>query len=186
MSQNRNVIIGQSVKRIDAPGKVTGQTPYPGDLNMPGQLWLKIRYSDRAHARVLRVDTSRALALPGVVAVFTSQDVPVNEYGLVMKDQPVLCGPGGDKAGTDIVRCYMDYVAVVVAETEEIAAHAARLVEVEYEDLPAVFDAEAAMQEDAPQLHPDTVGNLRAHYRIRRGDMEAGWAAADVVVSGVY
>ena len=63
--------IGQSIKRIDAKGKVTGETPYPGDIDIDGQLWLKIRYSDRAHARVLSIDTSRAEALPGVVGVFT-------------------------------------------------------------------------------------------------------------------
>src|SRR5690606_4892205 len=149
-------VVGQSVKRIDALGKVTGETPYPGDFDMDGQLYMKLRFSDRAHARVVAVDTSAAEALPGVVAVFTAKDVPVNEYGLVTKDQPVLCGPGSAKPGADIVRCYMDMVAVVIAETEAIAAEGARLVRVDYEDLPAVFDMYAAMQDDAPQLHDDT------------------------------
>lgn len=184
--KSKTVVIGQSIKRIDAPGKVTGETPYPGDIDIDGQLWLKIRFSDRAHARVIGVDASKALALPGVVAVFTSRDVPVNEYGLVMKDQPVICGPGGEIAGSDKVRCYMDCVAVVVAETEALAAKAAKLIEVEYEDLPPIFDPEAALLDGAPLLHDNTPNNALSHYRIRKGDMAAGWAQAEVVVEDVY
>ena len=121
MPKEKTVVVGQSLKRIDARGKVTGETPYPGDIDMPGQAWMKLRFSDRAHARIVAIDISVAEALPGVVGILTSKDVPVNEYGLVMKDQPVLCGPGGDIPGTDVVRCYMDMIAVVVAETEAIA-----------------------------------------------------------------
>ncbi len=186
MPKEKIFAIGKNVKRLDALGKVTGETPYPGDINFEGQLWMKIRWSDRAHARVVNIDKSKALALPGVVAVFTAEDVPVNEYGLVIKDQPVLCGPGSDKEGADIVRCYMDMVALVVAETEEIAAEAVSLIDVTYEDLPAVFDAEEAMHEDAPQLHHNVKNNVLCHYRIRKGDIDAGWAAADVVVEGEY
>ena len=94
MANEKTVVVGQVVKRIDALGKVTGEAPYPGDFNMDGQLYMKLRFSDRAHARILAVDTSAAEALPGVVAIFTAKDVPVNEYGLVTKDQPVLCGLG--------------------------------------------------------------------------------------------
>lgn len=186
MSKDKTVVIGQSVKRIDAVAKVTGEAAYPGDINLEGQLWLQIVFSHRAHARVLRVDKTRALAMEGVVAVFTAEDVPNNEYGLVIKDQPVICGVGSSKLGTDIVRCYMDYVAVVVAETQEIARAAAKVVDVTYEDLPAVFDPEAAMQPDAPQLHHDTPNNIIAHIRIRKGDMAAGWAQAHVVVEEEY
>ncbi len=179
-------VIGESLQRIDALGKVTGAAPYPGDIEMEGQLWMRIKFSDRAHARVLRVDSHRAEALEGVLRVFTSLDVPVNEYGLVIKDQPVLCGPGGGKVGSDVVRCYMDMVATVVAETDAIARQAVDLIEVEYQDLPTVFDAEEAMQDSAPQLHPAHPRNLIAHYRIRKGDMEAGWEKAEVVVEGEY
>ena len=179
-------VIGESIKRIDARGKVTGETAYPGDIDIEGQLWMRIKFSERAHARVIGINVAAAEALPGVVRVFTSLDVPVNEYGLVIKDQPVLCGPGGDKAGADAVRCYMDMVAVAVAETDAIASKAIELIQVQYEDLPAVFDAEEAMLASAPQLHPDCPDNLVARYRIRRGDMAAGWRAADVVVEGTY
>lgn len=185
-SEHKSVTIGRSVRRIDAVGKVTGETPYPGDINVPGQLWMKIRFSDRAHARIVEIDTRDALATPGVVAVFTAKDVLVNEYGLVTKDQPVLCGPGSAMPGADIVRCYMDNVALVVAETEAIAAEAAKRIKITYEDLPTVFDPEAAMQENAPQLHERYPGNVLCHYRIRKGDMQAGWAQADVVVEGEF
>jgi CO/xanthine dehydrogenase Mo-binding subunit len=185
-SHERTVVVGQSVKRIDARGKVTGDAPYPGDMDLPGQLWMKIRFSDRAHARVVAIDTRAAEALPGVHRVFTAADVPVNEYGLVTKDQPVLCGPGSTIPDADIVRCYADAVALVVAESEATAAAAARLIAVTYEDLPAVFDAEAAMQPEAPQLHEDRAANILCHYRTRLGDMAAGWAQAEVVVEGTY
>ena len=186
MQNEATAVISESIKRIDALGKVTGETRYPGDIDIEGQLWLRIKFSERAHARVVRVDAGQAAALPGVVRIFTSLDVPVNEYGLVMKDQPVLCGPGGAKAGTDVVRCYMDMVATVVAETDAIAKRALELIQVEYEDLPAVFDPEDAMAEAAPQLHPEHPQNLVTQYRIRKGDMQAGWEAADVVVESEY
>ncbi len=186
MLNDKTAVISESIKRIDALGKVTGETRYPGDIDIEGQLWMRIKFSERAHARVIRVDGGAAEALPGVIRVFTSFDVPVNEYGLVIKDQPVLCGPGGGKAGTEVVRCYMDMVATVVAESDAIAKQALDLIQVEYEDLPTVFDPEDAMRKSAPQLHPEYPRNLVTQYRIRKGDMDAGWEAADVVVEGEY
>jgi len=88
--------IGSSAARIDAHDKVTGEALYPGDLNMDNQAYLKILFAGRPHAIVQKVDTTKAEALEGVLGVFTAADVPVNEYGLTMKDQPVLCGPGSD------------------------------------------------------------------------------------------
>lgn len=186
MPRDKTLSVGTSVRRIDAKGKVTGETPYPGDIDVPGQLYMKLRFSDRAHARVLAVDTQQAAALPGVVAIFTAADVPVNEYGLITKDQPVLCGPGSDRPDGDIVRCYMDCIAVVVAESEAIAARATSLIDVSYEDLPAVFDMEAALADDAPQLHENTPGNVLCHFRIRHGDMNLGWSQAEVIIEGEY
>lgn len=188
MTNGNNHTLGQNITRLDAVGKVTGETLYPGDINLDGQLWMKLRFSDRAHARILSIDTHDAEAVPGVVRIFTAKDIPQNEYGLVMKDQPVLCGPGSVSAvpDADIVRCYADCVAVVVAETEAIAAQAARLINITYEDLPAVFDPVAAMEPDAPQIHGSYPQNILCHYRIRKGDMAAGWAQADVVVEGEY
>jgi CO/xanthine dehydrogenase Mo-binding subunit len=186
LAESKTIAIGHNIQRIDARGKVTGETPYPGDIDMDGQLWMKLRYSDRAHARILSVDTSAAEALHGVVRIFTAKDVPVNEYGLIIRDQPVICGVGSAKAGADIVRCYADYVAVVVAETEAIAAEAVKLIKVEYEDLPTVFDPEEAMKDGVSQLHENTPNNILSHYRIRLGDMAAGWAQAEVIVEGDY
>jgi len=180
--------VGQSIRRIDALGKLTGETVYPGDIDLDGQLWMKLRFSDRPHARITAVDTRAAESLPGVAAVFTAKDVPVNAYGLITRDQPVICGPGS-AAGVpdaDVVRCLMDCIAVVVADTETIAAQAAALIGVTYEDLPAVFDMEAAMLADAPQLHPHRPNNILCEYVIRHGDMGAGWEQAEIIVEGTY
>jgi CO/xanthine dehydrogenase Mo-binding subunit len=178
--------IGQSVNRVDAVAKVTGQARYPGDVNLPNQAYMKILFANRPHAIVKRIDTSKAEALPGVIAVFTAKDVPVNEYGLIYSDQPVLCGPGSGKPFADRVRFIGDQVALVIAETEEIAAQGRDLIEVEYEDLPVVTDPLLAMQESAALLHPDRDSNIFCHYRIRKGDVEAAFAQADVVIEGEY
>jgi len=178
--------LGQSVKRIDAIGKVTGHTLYPGDINLPNQAWMKVLFAGRPHAIVRSIDTSRAEALEGVLAVFTAKDVPVNEYGLGIYDQPVLCGPGSTKPFADRVRFIGDQVALVVAETEEIAARARDLIQVEYEDLPVVTDPLEAMKPGATLLHPDRDSNILGHYRIRKGDVEAAFSQADVVIEGEY
>ncbi len=178
--------VGQSIQRIDARGKVTGETLYPGDINMPGQAYMKILFANRPHAIIRSLDTRRAEALEGVLGVFTARDVPVNEYVLIMPDQPVLCGPGSGMPYADRVRFVGDQVAVVVAETEEIAELARDLVEVEYEDLPAVVDAVEAMRPEAFVIHPGRGSNILAHYRIRKGDVAEAFARADVVVEGEY
>ncbi len=183
MSEN---YVGKSQARIDARGKVTGATPYSGDLSMPGMLHMKILFAERPHARVLAVRTEKAEAAPGVVAVYTSKDVPINEYGLQIPDQPVLCGPSS-KPYADIVRFVGDQVAVVVAETEVQAEAARKLIEVDYEDLPPLFDPLIAMRPDAPLLHPDRGdSNICVHYKIRKGNVEEGFAQADVIVESEY
>lgn len=178
--------IGKSVHRIDAFGKVTGQTLFPGDINLPDQASMKILFANRPHAIIRRIDTSQVEALPGVIAVFTAKDVPVNEYGLIMNDQPVLCGPGSSKPFADRVRFVGDQVALVVAETEAIAARGRDLIQVEYEDLPIVTHALEAMRDGAPLLHPDRDSNIFCHYRIRKGDAESAFSQADVIVEGEY
>ena len=178
--------IGKPIQRVDARAKVTGEALYPGDLSRPDMLHMKLLFAHRPHARITHIDTRRAEAHPGVVAVFTARDVPVNEYGLQYNDQPVLCGPGSTKPGADVVRWEGDQVAAIVAETERAAAQAAQLVQVTYEDLPAITDPVAAMAPDAPQLHPDRPGNLICRYRVRKGDADAALAAADIVVESTY
>jgi CO/xanthine dehydrogenase Mo-binding subunit len=181
-----NRTIGHSAPRVDAIAKVTGKALFPGDLAMDGMLHMKILFSERVHARIRSIDASAAEAYPGVAAVLTAKDVPVNEYGLGIFDQPVLCGPGSAKVGGDVVRTVLDQVALVIADTEEIAAAARDLIEVEYEDLPGVFDPYEAMAEGAPQLHPDRPGNVLSHYRLRKGDMEDGWRQAEIIIEGTY
>lgn len=179
--------VGISKLRVDARGKVTGETNYSGDLHQQGMLFMKTLMAERPHARVLDIRTDKALAAPGVVAVYTAKDVPVNEYGLQIPDQPVLCGPGSSKPYTDIVRFVGDRVAVVVAESEAQAAKAAKLIEVDYEDLPPLTNPLAAMRPNAAILHPDRGDtNVCVHYKIRKGNVDDGFAKADVIVEGEY
>jgi CO/xanthine dehydrogenase Mo-binding subunit len=176
----------KSVARLDAVGKVTGKTLYPGDINLPGQTAMKILFANRPHALIRSIDTRKAEALEGVIAVFTAKDVPVNEYGLIMPDQPVLCGPGSSKPYAERVRFSGDQVALVVAENEAIASKARDLIEVDYEDLPVLTDPELAMKPGALLIHPERESNIFCHHRIRKGDIEAGFAKADVIVEGEY
>lgn len=181
------VSIGRSFPRSDAHGKVTGQAAYSGDLSMQGMLFMKILFAERPHARVKRVDSTRAASAPGVVAVFTAKDVPVNEYGLQIPDQPVLCGPGSSIPHADRVRFVGDQVATVVAESEEQAKFALGLIDVEYEDLPVVSDAVEAMKPGAFIVHPERGDtNVCVRYKIRKGDVDAAFAGADVIVEGTY
>ncbi len=179
--------IGKSFPRVDARGKVTGEAPYSGDLSMKGMLHMKLLFAGRPHARVVSIRTSKAEAAPGVAAVYTAKDVPVNEFGLQWQDQPVLCGPGSAKPGADVVRFVGDRVAAVVARTEAEAAAAVKLIEVEYADLPVLTDAEEAMKPGAPRIH-EHIGdsNVCVHYKIRKGNVDEGFAKADVIVEGEY
>ncbi len=178
--------VGKPAYRVDALGKVTGTALFSGDIDRPNQVWMKILFSGRPHAVVRSIDTSAAEAVPGVLAVLTARDVPVNEYGLILPDQPVLCGPGSSKPYADRVRFVGDQVALVVAETEAIAAAACRQIHVEYLDLPMELDPVAAMRSEATRIHPDTESNAFWHYRIRKGDVEQGFARSAVVVESEY
>jgi CO/xanthine dehydrogenase Mo-binding subunit len=178
--------IGSSVNRVDAHDKVTGKALYPGDINLENQAYMKILFAGRPHAIVRSIDTREAKALKGVIAVFTAKDVPVNEYGLTMKDQPVLCGPGSEKAYTDRVRFVGDQVAVVIAESEALAARGCELIEVEYEDLQVITDLEVSRSEGTPLLHPEKETNAYYHYRINKGDVKAAFERADVIIEGEY
>lgn len=187
--------VGSSLPRIDAAAKVTGRARFPGDIDIPGQAWLKVVFAGFAHGRITAVDTAAARAAPGVITVLTAQDVPVNEYGLIMPDQPVLCGLGSTPQA-EVVRWEADHVAVVVAETEAQAHAAAKLVKVEYEPLPVITDPLVAMQPDAPILHPnafpfpygerDFNSNVLHSYTLKHGDIDAGFDQADVIVEATY
>ncbi len=178
--------VGKKVRRVDAVSKVKGEALYPGDFNYPNQCYMKILFAGRPHAIVRRVDASAAEAMPGVLAVFTSRDVPVNEFGLQIPDQPVLCGPGSSQPFADHVRFVGDRIAVVVAETEKLAEQACERIEVDYNDLPIVSDPLKAIEPDAVRIHPDHDSNVCVSYRIRKGDVETAFNRADVIVEGEY
>ena len=147
--------IGQPVNKSDAKEKVTGKALFPGDFNMPNQAYMKILFANRPHAKIIKIDTSNARSMEGVIAIFTASDVPKNKYGLIMPDQPVLCGPGSDMPYADHVRFIGDQVAIIVADTEEIASKASEKIIVEYKDLPIVDNVHDAIRPDSPLLHPD-------------------------------
>jgi CO/xanthine dehydrogenase Mo-binding subunit len=196
--------VGISLPRIDARAKVTGQALYPGDLAMPGMAHAKVLFARRPHARVKSIDLREALALPGVIAIFTGADVPNNEYGLVLFDAPVMVSaetqlptpdfPDGKwavgnraaKPFDGVVRHVGEKLAFIVAETERIAERARDLIRVEYEDLPPLTDLHTALQPGAPQLHPHYPGNVMKRYCIRKGDVAAAFAQCDVIVEDVY
>ena len=189
--------IGKSLPRVDARGKVTGEALYSGDLSMKGMLHMKLLFAGRPHARIKWIKITSAEAAPGVVAVYTAKDVPINEYGLQWQDQPVLCGPNQsltlsrsakkEKPGADIVRFVGDQVAAVVARSETEAAAAIKLIQVEYEDLPIVSDPIEGIKPDATRVHEE-IGdsNICVHYKIRKGDVNDGFAKADVIVESEY
>ncbi len=169
-----SALLGASLPRPDALGKVTGAARYPGDLIRAGMLHIKVIFSGRPHARILSIDTSAALSMPGVVTVLTAADVPFNAFGLIDADQPVLC--------VDVVRFEFDLVAALMAESGEVAEAAAKMVKVVYEDLPAILDTEAALHDSPGRVHAD-LPNLMLHVPIHRGDVDAAFAEADVIVA---
>jgi xanthine dehydrogenase molybdenum-binding subunit len=183
---SERAVIGKSVRRPDVLGKVTGAARYAGDLALPGMLHAKIKRSNVAHAKIRRIDASKALAYPGVKAVLTHQNVPrVLHYGSpeprsvsVTKDQYIL---------DDRVRYWGEGVAALAAESEEIAEEALDRIEVEYEPLPALLTVEDAERSGAPQIHDGRGGNLVADpVLVTRGDLERGFAEADLVIEGEY
>ncbi|GAB6054355.1 molybdopterin-dependent oxidoreductase [Magnetospira thiophila] len=175
----RDRFVGSNVRRIDAPGKVSGALKYAGDMVMPNMLHMQVLRSPRPHARIVCLDTSRAEALAGVEAVLTCADVPgIDGFGVFVHDQPIMA--------RDKVRYVGEAVAAVVAEDIETAKQALRLIDVTYEDLPALFDPEQAMLPDAPQLHDSAPGNLVKHIPICKGDPEQGFAEADVIIENTY
>jgi CO/xanthine dehydrogenase Mo-binding subunit len=183
--------IGDSVPRVDAREKVTGSAIFADDLQFgPGMLYARVKRSPHPHALIKRIDTSKALALPGVKAVVTGADYP-GMIGLYLTDRHIFC--------RDRVRYVGDPVAGVAAVSEAIAEKAIDLIEVEYEPLPGVFDPEYGARPNAPLLHPDlgkyevanfifpVAGtNVSNHFRIRKGDVEAAWPQCDVVIERSY
>jgi CO/xanthine dehydrogenase Mo-binding subunit len=175
--------------RQDGKEKVTGSGRYTADLAFTGMAHAKFRYAEHTHAKIIRVDTSKAKALPGVVAVVTQDDLPDVRYGGFVQDRYLFT--------KDTVRFEGEIVAGVAALTEEGAAEAARLIEIEYEPLPVVTDFVAAMEPGATLIHPELAsyekdenivanGNTMAYHTIAKGDADDAMAGADVVVTSHY
>ncbi|MBK8047059.1 MAG: xanthine dehydrogenase family protein [Anaerolineales bacterium] len=187
--------VGSSYPRIDAVDKVAGRAPYPGDIDLLNQAWAKIVFAGIPHGRITAVDITAAVAAPGVITVLVAADVPKNEYGLIVPDQPVLCGVGSTPSA-EIVRWEADHVAVVVAESAAEAAAAAALVRIHADPLPVITDPVKAMAPDAPILHPhpfrypygerDLNSNVLLEYKLNDGDVTAGFARADVTIEATY
>ncbi len=165
--------VGKSVPRVDAPEKVTGRAVYTLDLQLPRMLIGKLKASDVPHARIKNIDTSRAAKLPGVKLVLTEEDIPEHvKWGVVpfRYDQiPLARGK---------VRFIGESVAAVVATSEDAAAEALELIEVEYEDLPAVFDVFEAMKEGAPVIHEDRPDNIAFTKHMEFGDVDGAFESA--------
>jgi xanthine dehydrogenase molybdenum-binding subunit len=171
-------IIGKGVPKRDGAEKVTGRTRYLHDLELPRLAHGKILRARHPHARVRRLDTSRAAALPGVLAVITAAEVEQHPFGFA-RDQLAL------KAG--IVRCVRDEIAAVAAESAAIAEAALDLIEVDYEELPAVFDPQTAVRAGAPLVHEERPSNhTDLRYQFSHGDIDRAFAEAAAVVEGEF
>lgn len=187
-------IVGQPIERVDAKPKVTGEAIYGYDLALSKMLYGKIKHSSIPHGIIKRIDTSKAEKLPGVRAIITGKDVPEHRYGLVLFDRYLIA--------KDRVRFIGEAVAAVAADTPEIAEKAVNLIEVEYEELPAVFDPEEAIKPEAPILHPDLrkygtskvsapwipfdIPNLNNYRKVVFGDVEKGFKQSYLIVENVY
>ncbi len=183
-------IVGKPVTRVDAGEKVTGETVYGYDLVLPNMLYGKVLFSPKPHAWIKRINIEKAKQYPGVVAVITGKDAPWI-HGESIKDKPFLA--------QDKVRCVGEPVAAVAAVDEDTAQAAVRLIEVEYEDLPAYFSPEEACKPGAVAIHenfagyrkfdfivPGSMPNVCEHFKLRTGDVEQGFREADLVLEERY
>lgn len=182
--------VGTSVKRVDGVKKATGSLKYVDDLYLPRMLYAALKRSPYAHAKIIKIDTSKAEALKGVKAVITGKTFP-KRVGLYLEDKTFLA--------IDKVIFIGEVVAAVSAETEEIAQEAVKLIEVEYEPLPVVLDVKEAMKKDAPLVHPNLANykwepiffpepgtNISNHYKLRKGNIEKGFAESDVIMENEF
>ena len=169
--------VGRSIPRKEGVGKTTGETKFFSDMILPNMLWAKVLRSKYPHALIKKIDTSKAESLPGVVTVLTHKDVPgLNGFGIVIPDQPVLC--------YDKVRFLGDAIAVIAAESKEIAEKAVQLVDVDYEPLPVVTDPVQAMKPEGTRVHAN--GNILRHETVRNGNALQAFQNAAVIVEHTY
>ncbi len=178
-SQFAGKAVGTLQIRPEAVKKVTGQALYTDDLKFEGMLHGRAKRAGIPHGRLVQLNVEKARALPGVVAVMTAEDIPgEHNHGLVIPDWPTMIGIG------ERVRYVGDSVAIVAAETKDIAAQALDLIEAKYEVLPVIADPVTAKRDDVDQLHEK--GNLLKHIKVRKGDMDSGFAKADVILEHTF
>jgi len=170
--------VNKSIKRVDVYEKVTGKAKFAADLFFPNMLYGKVLRSKYPHARIVKIDIEKALAYPGVEAIITAGDIPNNEFGVIIQNQQVLARKEVLYIG--------DGIAVVAAETKEVVAKAIELIDVEYKELPGIFDPEEAEKKDAPLVHSELENNQVVHHRLRKGDTEKGFAQAEVILEKEY
>ena len=171
--------VGKNIYKVDAQDKVTGKAIYPDDIYFDDMLYLKIKRATHPHAYLRRIDISEAEKLPGVVKIITAAHIPkVKNFGLIIKDQPVLIGIGQK------MRYMGDALAIVIAESKEAASQAVRLIEVEVKKLEVISDPLRAMEKDAPLIHRGS--NILATHYLEKGDIKKGFAQADVIVENEY
>lgn len=172
-------VVGHPVIRPDAIEKVCGTARYTDDLSFEGMLHARVKRAGVPHAILKRLDVSEARALPGVVCVLTAEDIPgERNHGLVIYDWPIMIGVG------ERIRYVGDALAIVAAETREIASQALSLIRAEFEPLPVVADPVQARQPQAPQLHES--GNLLKHIKVRKGDVEQGFTESEVILEHTF
>ena len=178
-SINAHKVVGRNKIRPDAVEKVTGDAIYTDDLEFDNMLYAHVKRAGVPHAFLKKLDISKAQNLPGVVAVLTADDIPAERnHGLVVFDWPVMVGIG------ERVRYVGDALAIVAAESQEIAEQAVALIEAEFEEQTVIKDAVQSYQPDAPQLHES--GNLLKHIKVRKGNMDKGFADADIVLEHTF
>lgn len=170
--------VNHEIKRVDAYEKVTGKAKFGADLFFPNMLYGKVLRSKYPYARIVKINIKKALALTGVKAVITAEDVPNNKFGVIIQNQQVLAQKQALYIG--------DGIAVVAAETKEAAAEAIELIEVEYEELSGIFDPKEAAKADARLVHSELKNNQVIHHRLRKGDTEKGFAQAEVILEREY
>jgi CO/xanthine dehydrogenase Mo-binding subunit len=174
---DKKSLVGKSVPRVDAREKVTGAAVYGQDIFMDGMLFARVKRAEFPHAKISGIDTSRARRLAGVAAVATAKDIPGEKtFGTVIRDNRPIAD--------DRVRYLGDAVAVVAAESEAVAERAVDLITVKYEELPAVFDPREALKAGAPEIHEG--GNLIIHHKTRKGSVEEGFKASDLIIERSY
>jgi len=171
--------VGQNIYKVDARDKVTGKAQYSDDIYFDDMLYLKIKRAVHPHAYLRKLDIEKAKKLPGVVKIITAADVPhVKNFGLIIKDQPVLIGIG------EKMRYMGDALAIVIAKSKEVASMAEKLIEAEVEELEIISNPLRAMEDDAPLIHKE--GNILSTHFLEKGDIKKGFASADLIEENEY